>query len=92
MIVNKTFPSILKSKELEEHMAYDPDRLLDTLIERFHLYNDAGLARWLEIGPPMISKVRNRRTPLSAGLLIRMHEVSDMAIAELCALMGASPR
>ncbi|WP_342116027.1 hypothetical protein [Pseudoduganella sp. OTU4001] len=67
---------------------YDPSRLLDALVSRLELKNDAALARALEVAPPIISKVRHRRTSVSALLLIRMHEVSDLSISDLRYLMG----
>lgn len=67
---------------------YDPDHLLATLIERLNLKNDAALSRALEVSPPVISKIRHRRLPVTASLLIRMHEVSALSIKELRLLMG----
>jgi hypothetical protein len=67
---------------------YDPNRLLNALIERLNLKNDAALSRALEVAPPVISKIRHRRLPVGASLLIRMHEVSEMSIRELRDLMG----
>jgi hypothetical protein len=67
---------------------YDPNRLLDNLIARFHLKNDAALSRALEVTPPVISKIRHNKLPIGASLLIRMHEFSEMSIAELRNLMG----
>lgn len=67
---------------------YDPNRLLDTLLEKMHLKNDAALSRALEVAPPVISKIRHRRLPVGASLLIRMHEVSEMSIRDLRDLMG----
>jgi len=67
---------------------YNPDRLLDALIVHLKLKNDAALARALEVAPPVISKIRHRRLAVSAALLIRMHEVSDITIGDLRYLMG----
>jgi plasmid maintenance system antidote protein VapI len=67
---------------------YNPNRLLDSLIERFQLKNDAALSRALEVTPPVISKIRHNKLPIGASLLIRMHEFSEMSIAELRNLMG----
>ena len=67
---------------------YNPCRLLDALIEQLALKNDAALARALEVAPPMISKIRHRALPVGGAMLIRMHEVSDLSIAELRVLMG----
>lgn len=76
------------SSRLSDQLAYDPNNLLDTLIEKLHLKNDAALSRALEVAPPVISKIRHRRLPVGASLLIRMHEVSDLTIRELRTLMG----
>lgn len=67
---------------------YDPNKLIDALIRRMLLKNDVALCRALEVGPPLISKIRNRTLPVSAALLIRMHEESNISIAELRSLMG----
>ncbi len=76
------------SNRLADQVAYDPNNLLDSLIERLHLKNDAALSRALEVAPPVISKIRHRRLPVGASLLIRMHEVSDLSIRDLRMLMG----
>lgn len=69
-------------------VVYDPNRLLDHLIEKMRLKNDAALGRMLEVAPPVISKIRHRHLPVGASLLIRMHEVTGMSIRELRDLMG----
>lgn len=67
---------------------YDPNYLLDILLGTLQLKNDAALSRILEVGPPVISKIRHHRLPVGASLLIRMHEVSGKSIRELRDLMG----
>src|SRR3954470_12497542 len=67
---------------------YDPNHLLGSLIQKLNLKNDAALSRALEVAPPVISKIRHRRLPVGASLLIRMHEVCDLSIADLRELMG----
>jgi plasmid maintenance system antidote protein VapI len=67
---------------------YDPNRLLDTMRERLHLKNDAALSRALEVHPPLISKIRHRRLPVSASLLVRMNELTGLSIRELRNVMG----
>jgi len=67
---------------------YDPNKLLDALIEKMGLKNDAALSRRLEVQPPVISKIRHRHLPVGASLLIRMHEESGLSIRELRTLMG----
>ena len=74
--------------KLSAEPSYDPNHLLDHLISILHLKNDAALSRALEVAAPVISKIRHRRLPVGASMLIRMHEISDMSIGELRLLMG----
>jgi hypothetical protein len=69
-------------------LGYNPNRLLDTLVQNLNLKNDAALSRALEVAPPVISKIRHHRLPVGASLLIRMHEVSGLSIKDLRYLMG----
>ena len=69
-------------------VSFDPDALLNFIMEKQSLKNDAALARILEVAPPVISKIRHRRLPVGASLLIRMHEVTNLSIRELRDLMG----
>ncbi len=78
----------IKETNASEHFNYDPNNLLESLIEKLNLKNDAALSRALEVAPPLISKIRHRRLPVGASLLIRMHEVSDLSIKDLRHLMG----
>lgn len=77
-----------KETNATEQFQYDPNNLLESLIEKLNLKNDAALSRALEVAPPLISKIRHRRLPVGASLLIRMHEVSDLSIRDLRQLMG----
>lgn len=74
--------------EHEELRDYDPNRLLDILRENLRVKNDAALSRTLQVAPPVISKIRHRRLPVGAALLIRMHEVTGLTIIDLRYLMG----
>lgn len=66
------------------------NRLLDTIISRMRLKNDAALARLLETSPPSISKLRSGIIALGATILLHMHDATDMPIAELKALMAGN--
>lgn len=79
-------PSI--SPKRGDKVDYDPNRLLDTIIHQLELRNDAALSRALGVEAPVISKIRHRRIPIGASLLIRIHEVTEISIQELRALMG----
>ena len=67
---------------------YDPNHLLDSLIAKLNLKNDAALSRALEVAAPVISKIRHRRLPVGASMLIRMHEISAISITDLRQMMG----
>ena len=67
---------------------YDPARMLDAVIHLRRLKNDAALCRELEVFHPIISKIRHRHIPVSASILLRIHEVTGLEIKQLRALMG----
>ena len=75
-------------RHIPEEPSYDPNKVLDAIIEKLNLKNDAALSRALEVAPPVISKIRHRTLPIGATILLRMHEVSEFSIRELKALMG----
>lgn len=78
-----------KNKSLQEKPTqYDPNNLLNTMILQLNLKNDAALSRALDVSPPVISKIRHKRLPIGASMLIRMHEITDLSIRELRELMG----
>lgn len=70
---------------------YTPEKALDLVIAKMGLKNDAALARLLVVAPPLVSKIRGRRTVLTDAVLIRMHEESGLSIKELKAAMGRRP-
>ncbi|MGZ3181467.1 MAG: hypothetical protein ACXU8N_03415 [Telluria sp.] len=73
-----------------EPSSFVPNKLLDTLIERMSLKNDAELCRVLEVQPPIISKIRHRKLAVGATILLRMHEKSEISIKELKELTAAA--
>ena len=78
-------------RRLPEGADYDPNRVLDAIIAKLQLKNDAALSRALEVAPPVISKIRHRTLPIGATILLRMHEASAISIRELRALMASPP-
>jgi plasmid maintenance system antidote protein VapI len=57
--------------------------LLDYLITRYKLKNDAALARFLDLPPPVISKMRHGKTGFSAENIIRVHKKTSLSIAAI---------
>ncbi|WP_338847711.1 hypothetical protein V8J88_03090 [Massilia sp. W12] len=78
----------MNTKLLSSMEHYNPNRLLDAIIEKLQLKNDAALSRALEVAPPVISKIRHHTLPIGATILLRMHEISDMSIREMRELMS----
>ncbi|MYM92352.1 hypothetical protein [Duganella vulcania] len=75
-------------KDFHHDLSYDPNRFVDLLLEKMSLKNDAALCRVLEVAPPIVSKVRHRRLPVGAALLIRIHEESDIPLRDLRLMLG----
>ena len=57
-----------------------PYQLFDKLIAEHDLKNDAGLARALDVAPPVISKHRRRSMPIGDSMILRIHETFDMPV------------
>lgn len=77
-----------KTDHLQNFPKYNPNKFLDTMREKLFLKNDAALSRTLEVGPPVISKIRHGRLPIGGALLIRIHEVTGLSIADLRSSLG----
>ncbi len=82
----------MKKTNLMNLSSYSPARFLDRIEDHLRLKNDAALARSLKVTPALVSRIRNRRMPVSAGLLLSIHEISQIAIADLRRMMGDSRR
>lgn len=67
---------------------YDPDHLLDALIEAMQLTNDRALARRLNVAEAVVRNIRRRKLPVTGSMLMWMHEATGISIAELRRLMG----
>lgn len=61
-------------------------KLLDELQARFNVKNDRQLAAKLNVSTPVISRIRNKKSAVSADIIIAIHEVFEMPIAEIKAL------
>ena len=81
--------AMLRARAMEPS-SFVPNPLLDTLIEKLKLKNDAELCRVLEVQPPIISKIRHGKLAVGATILLRMHEKSELSIRELKDLSSTS--
>ncbi len=71
-----------------ENPKYTPGNLLDAMLDRFGLKNDAALSRTLELAPAVISKIRHKHAAITPGILVRMHDITGWAIGDMRAQMG----
>jgi len=58
-------------------------KLLDELQSRFEIKNDRQLAAKLDVSTPVISRVRNGKCAVSADMMIRIHEIFALPIADI---------
>jgi transcriptional regulator with XRE-family HTH domain len=58
-------------------------KLLDELQSRFEIKNDRQLAAKLNLSTPVMSRIRNGKSAVSADVMIRIHEVLGLPIAEI---------
>ena len=67
---------------------YDPELLLNLLMDRMHLTEDTQLAQRLRMDKRLLDKIRERRLQISGSMLIQMQEETGITIAELRRLLG----
>ena len=67
---------------------YNPNQLLDALLKRLNLKNDAALSHALDVARPVLANIRKGSLGIGVWLLQRMAEISNLSIAELRRLMG----
>lgn len=75
-------------RRIRHNIHYCPSRLFDAVRRIHDLKTDTALADFLEVGRPLISKVRRGYLPLSAALLLRIHEVTAFDIGWMKETIG----
>lgn len=65
------------------------NRLIDTIVDEHALKNDAALCRKLQLAPPVISKIRHGRLPVSDATILRIHEKLDVPVKRIRELLAA---
>jgi len=63
-------------------------QLLDVVMQKLGLRSDGGLSRALRTDTATISRIRCEKATVSATLLIRMHELTGMSIANMKNILG----
>lgn len=62
--------------------------VLDVVLQKHNLKNDAALCRAIQVTPPTICKIRSSAQPLGFMLLVKLHEFTGMSTKEIKALAG----
>lgn len=67
--------------------ADDPEGLLDSLLSRMRLNEDAELARIRKIEKRLLGKIRDRRLHLSESMLLLIQEATGLGVGALRSLL-----
>jgi hypothetical protein len=62
--------------------------LLDYLRAAYGLRNDRQLSEMLDLAPPIISKIRGKSLPITASILLAIHEETGIGLRALRFLAG----
>jgi hypothetical protein len=76
------------SADAPELGSYDSNHLLDSILDKLHLPDDAALCEALDVDESVVSDLRELRREVDAALLIRMHELTDISIVGLRNILG----
>lgn len=67
---------------------YNPNRLLDALLQHLNLRTDDALSRRLKVARSVLRRIRTGELPVCGSLLLWMEDASGIGIAELRRLLG----
>lgn len=71
---------------------YQPGNLFDRAGEKLGTKSDAQLARQIGTSAPRVSRMRNKILPVTGGILIRLNELTGIAIGDLREMAGLPRR
>jgi plasmid maintenance system antidote protein VapI len=64
-------------------------KLFDHIITGYGLKNDAALARFLDIKPPQISKIRHGKLPVTADMILIVFDETRYSIDKIRELIAS---
>lgn len=64
------------------------NKLLDDVLAKESLKNDAALSRTIAEKPPVISKLRHGHLPFGSRMILKFHETFGIPVAELRARLS----
>lgn len=78
----------MHSDDSLEYGSYDPNHLIDSVLDRMDLPDDQALAEALRIPASVIADVRGMRVLVDAPLLLQLHELTGISVLGLRNIMG----
>lgn len=82
-------------KEITDPKLPTQHGLINYVIAQLGLKNDAALCRHVKLAPPIISKVRHGRMPVTATVLLALHERTGLTVpalrAQIAGLADGTP-
>jgi hypothetical protein len=72
----------------QSHHGYNPNRLLDLLLQKLQLRNDGALSRKLKVATSVIKNIRHGKIPVAASMLLWIQEATGISIEQLRHWMG----
>lgn len=72
----------------EGALAYDPNRLLDTVAQRLGISGDRMLSRMLQLSLQIVRGMRAGRLPVRASILLAIAECIGASVEELRHILG----
>lgn len=72
----------------ERRATYNPNHLLDALMQHLGISSDGALSRRLKIARQVIANIRRGTVPVCASMLLWMQEASGIDVNELRRLLG----
>jgi plasmid maintenance system antidote protein VapI len=77
-------------KQNPDARVQSPNHFLNHLVSHLKLKNDAALARFMDVAPPVLSKIRHKRLSVTASILIKAHDATGLSINQLRDVLYAS--
>lgn len=78
----------MHSDDSLEYGSYDPNHLIDSVLDCMDLPDDQALAEALSIPASVIADVRGMRVLVDAPLLLQLHELTGISVLGLRNIMG----
>lgn len=76
------------SKKLLNIEQYQPEELVEFLLDHFHVRTDAALSRVLGIASPYLCRIRKKKFAINGDMLVRIYDISGIDIDRLREIAG----